>query len=141
MKLKYSWIYCRQFKKNVNIKKLKENTTEFRELFEKHKDKIIKLIERYSGKKLDKNIDVYVVERDEGGSFHDPLTLKFHENNKLMFCIFIHELVHHVVDVGFGSEREHNVNRIVKKVIKDLNLNLDKEFNEIEGFAKEKYDR
>jgi len=139
MKLKYSWIYCREFKKKVDLDRLKDNTGEFRELFEKYKNKIIKLIEKHSKKKLNKNLNVYIVERDKGSSFHAPLTLKFHKNNKLMFVIFIHELVHHVVDESFGGRREYNVNKIVRKVIKELDIDLEKEFKIIEGFAKEKY--
>ncbi len=140
--LKYSWIYNNQFDKEFSYKDLAilmTKTRQFITLFDKNINKILELIPKFTGYKWPENdlIKFYIV-NEKGHSFSDPLTLKYYENNKLMFVILIHELAHYNINyfIKDSSEREQVMDLIAYYVCKELKIDIKKELEFLESIRK-----
>lgn len=147
--IEYSWIYNKQFNKKFtskNLEELERKTRSFRALCNKHLLSILNRLEHYSGYEWKRSfIPIYIIKRETGSSLADPVTVKFHQNNRLMLVILIHELAHNLLEhqnnVKFstGFIRENAINSLVKIVV--IGKRFGKEINMMESYAKKKYKR
>jgi len=124
-----------------SLQKLKKNSKKFIMLYKKYINNILKSIEKYGSKKWEYDfIPIYIIGR-KGISYSDPLTIKFRDNEKLMLIILIHELLHNNVFVKdkFKNRAEMHLymESLIKKIVKDINVNLDKELNQFIKMGRE----
>ena len=134
-KIKYSWIYNKQFNPGYSredLLKLKNKCENFESLYDKKIERLLELIEKYS-KKWSKNfIPIYIVENNK--SFSDPLTLKFWDNERIMIIILAHELLHNNIGKKFSNPDELHkyMKPILRKIIEELDEDLMRDLD-IEG--------
>jgi hypothetical protein len=99
-RIHYSFSYLRELNLHRSkeqlereFAKLEEQTSEFREFVSKFNTDIRKLLAKYGGVKTVTMPDrLYVVTRDRGLSFPDPMTVLADENQKLMLVRYIYLL-------------------------------------------------
>lgn len=108
----------------------------FEEFYEKNINYILELIPRYTGfsweEYSDNFIPIFLV--DSLPSFSHPLTLSINENLGMMLIELIHELAHCNMYCGFKSRelQEESLNLVTRAVIRDLDLDLKEEIEELE---------
>lgn len=114
------------------FRKFENKTAKFRSVFNRRRNKILKLIEKYSGYDWKgQYVPIYLVGIMKKPSFADPLTLKFREDVELMLILVIHELTHvnlpSKMQWAAGVKKaEQWVNLITRHVAMDLKLDLKK---------------
>lgn len=138
--IRYSIIYNKMFNENFSredMKKLKEDCKKFEEFYKEHINKVILLIEKHHNKKWKYEfIPIYIV-KNVPNSFSDPLTLKYFKNEKIMFIILAHELLHNNFVGKYKFENSEELHKymqpILDRIIEELDLGVEKElkiFNE-----------
>ena len=125
--IRYSWIYNKQFNlefSREDLKKLKEKCKNFEKTYEKYIDTVLKLIEKYTKEWKRKFIPIYIVKNHK--SFSDPLTLKYMDDEKLMFVVLVHELLHNNTNKKFQDSKKLHIymKPILRKIINELDKNL-----------------
>jgi len=108
--------------------KLEGNTSEFREFVSRFNKDIPKLISKYGGVKTVTMPDViYVVSRERGLSFPEPLTIVADENQKFM-------LVRYVYLIALRHfERQDAAALITRYVCAKLPMSFEREVKELEN--------
>ncbi len=137
--IRYSWIYNKQFNPRYtqeNLKELKEKCWSFEKIYREKIEKVLKLIEKETGKWKRKFIPIYIVQNHK--SFSDPLTLKYRDDEKLMFVVLVHELLHNNVKKKWKNSKElHDYMRpILRKIITELDEDLIPALEREEKFGK-----
>lgn len=133
-RVEYSFSYIRELNLHRSkealdreFAKLEESTSEFREFVHRfHKD-ILKYLTKYAGVRSVEAPEVlYVVLRDRGLSYPQPMTVVADENQKLM-------LVRYVYLVALSAfEQPEAASCLAKWVAKKLPLNMERELRELE---------
>ena len=132
-------IYSFAFTRELNLHRSKEqlekefsqledHTSEFAELVHRlHKD-ITKYLAQFGGvKSVDVPAELYVVLRDRGLSFPEPLTIVFDENQKLMFVRYVNLLAQRLFDKPEAAAL------LARYVCSKLPMNFDRELAELEA--------
>lgn len=138
VKIIYSYMYNRQL--NIHrsreqvwkrFQELEGSCAELKELTDRFLLDTIYKMEKYSGTKIPREeIRIYIVDRDRGGSFHEPLTLQFDEDQKFMFAELLHLVGHHLV-LDRGALGETKINLLVETVLRELPLNFEREIQRL----------
>ncbi len=132
--IRYSWIYNKNFDKDFTKKdliNLKKKSKEFEQIYKKNIKILLREIKKQTGEWKREDIPIYIVEKAHY-SFSDPLTLKYKENEKLMFIILAHELLHNNLKKKFKNPKELHIymepilNKIIIKIDKSLKHYLEK---------------
>jgi hypothetical protein len=131
-------IYSFSFTRELNLHRSKEQlekefanieerTSEFNEFVHRlHKD-LVKYLSQYSGvKSVDVPETIYVVLRDRGLSFSEPLTVVYDENQKLMFVRYVQLLGLRLFDKPEAAAL------LTKYVCAKLPINFEREVHELE---------
>lgn len=131
-------IYSFSFVRELNLHRSKEQlekeyanieelTSEFVEYTSRmHKD-LKKYLSVYSGiKTVDIPEHVYVVTRDRGLSFSEPMTVVYSENQKLMFARYVCLLCQRLFDTAEAAVL------LTRAICSKLPINFERELNELE---------
>lgn len=143
--LRYSRIYNSMYNPRFSEKdldKLIKDNKKFERLYKKYIKRILKLIERHRSKRWKYSfIPIYIV-RERVISFSDPLTLRYDKNEKFMLVTLAHELLHNNLDnQKFKDSKEMHIymEPILNKIIRDLQINLEKELKEFNKIIRRFY--
>ncbi len=146
IKIIYSYMYNRQ----LNIHRSKEQVwkrfmtlegscSELKELNDRFLLDTIYTMEKLSGKKIPREeIRIFIVDRDRGGSFHEPMTLQFDEDQKFMFVELLHLVGHHLV-VDRGAIGEAKINLVVEEAISGLPLDFSRQLKRLHKIQEDRY--
>lgn len=142
----YSYMYNRQLnfhrsKEQVwkRFQELEGSCEELNELTDRFLlDSILKL-EKYAGKKIPREaIRIYIVDRERGGSFHQPVSLQYDDDQKFMFAELLHLVGHHIVD-DRGALGEAKINLIVEQVLKEMPLDFSRQIQRLHKNQENRY--
>lgn len=146
IKIIYSYMYNRQ----LNIHRSKEQVfkrfedlegscDELKELTDRFLLDCIQRMEEFSGKSIPREaIRIFIVDRERGGSFHEPLTLQFDDDQKFMFAELLHLIGHHIVDTR-GAIGEGKINLLVETTLADLPLNFERQVKRLHKNQENRY--
>ena len=146
VKIIYSYMYNRQ----LNIHRSKEQVykrfedlegscDELKELTDRFLMDSVKQMEVYAGTSIPREeIRIFIVDRERGGSFHEPLTLQFDDDQKFMFAELLHLIGHHLV-VARGSIGEGKINLLVETVLSKLPLNFERQVTRLHKNQENRY--
>lgn len=146
IKIIYSYMYNRQ----LNIHRSKEQVfkrfedlegscDELKELTDRFLLKCIERMEEFAGSKIPREeIRIFIVDRERGGSFHEPLTLQFDDDQKFMFAELLHLIGHHLVTAR-GAIGEGKINLLVETTLSELPLNFDRQMKRLHDNQENRY--
>ncbi len=138
IKIIYSYMYNRQLNYHKSreqvwkrFQELEGSCTELKELTDRFLLDCIYKMEQYSGNTIPREeIRIYIVDRDRGGSFHEPVTLQYDEDQKFMFGELLHLVGHHLVP-DRGALGETKINLLVETVLTELPLNFSRQIERL----------
>lgn len=142
----YSYMYNRQLnfhrsKEQVweRFKQLEGSCEELKELTDRFLLDAIYRMEECIGEKIPREeIRIYIVMRERGGSFHEPLTLQYDEDQKFMFAELLHLVGHHLIK-DRGALGESKINLVVETVLSELPLNFSKQIERLHRNQQNRY--
>lgn len=132
----YSFSYTRELNLHRSKEQLerefssiKEDTAEFAEFVHRFSKDIGKNLSKYGGiKTVTLPEQIYVVLRDRGLSFPEPVTVVYDENQKLMLVRYVNLLCQQLF-----PDRADAAVLLTKAVSKKMPLSLDRELAELES--------
>ena len=133
--LKISFIYGKRYDSKFHkdyIKDIKGKFANFIKLYKENISQILKLIEKNNEPWKLKYIPIYLTLDIK--PFSDPLTIRYEKNEKYLLVVLIHELIHNNITKRFEDRDELHkfIQDILLKVCKEINLNLNKEIEELD---------
>lgn len=142
----YSYVYNRHLnfhRSKEQVKKmfdeLEGSCSEFQELAERFLIDAVLELEKYAGEKIPREaIRIYIVKRERGGSFHQPVTLQYDDDQKFMFAEMLHLVGHHLVP-DRGALGESKINLIVEAALKTLPLDFTKQMERLHKNQQSRY--
>lgn len=134
VKIIYSYMYNRQLnyhrsKEQVykRFQDLEGSCAELNELTDRFLLDSIYKMEEFAGEKIPREeIRIFIVDRDRGGSFHEPVTLQYDDDQKYMFAELLHLVGHHLVP-DRGALGEAKINLLVETVLSELPLKFSRQ--------------
>ncbi len=146
IKIIYSYMYNRQLnihrsKEQVfkRFEELEGSCDELKELTDRFLLETIKRMEEFVGMEVPREeIRIYIVDRDRGGSFHEPLTLQYYEDQKFMFAELLHLVGHHLVNER-GAIGEGKINLVVETALNELPLNFQRQVKRLHDNQENRY--
>jgi len=133
-KLIYSYIYGKRFDSGFcddYICKLQILFKEFKKIYNKYINEILEVISKESNIWEVEYIPIYLTINII--PFSNPLTLRYNNNPKYILTVLIHELIHNNINKKFINREELHkyIKRIMDKVINNLSINLEPEYEEL----------
>ena len=146
VKILYSYMYNRQLnihrsKEQVykRFEELEGSCDELKELTDRFLLDRVEQMEAYCGRKIPREeIRIYIVDRDRGGSFHEPLTLQYDDDQKFMFAELLHLVGHHLVE-DRGAIGEGKINLLVEQVLSEMPLKFDRQVKRLHDNQENRY--
>ncbi|MFT4250610.1 MAG: hypothetical protein ACMXYD_04585 [Candidatus Woesearchaeota archaeon] len=143
-------IYSYMYNRELNIHRSKEQVfkrfedlegscSELKELTDRFLHEAILRMEGFVEKKIPREaIRIYIVSRDRGGSFHQPMTLQYDDDQKFMFAELLHLIGHHLV-TDRGSLGESKINLVVETVLDSLPLDFSRQMDRLHKNQENRY--
>jgi len=124
--IRYSFIYNKRLNENISsgdFRDIKKRFEKFVRLYSQNINNILELIEKNCNPWSREYIPIYLVDA-KIKSFSDPLTLVIKDDEKFMFLLLIHELIHNNLTKKYKNPSDsHKVVEVVfDKVIEELSL-------------------
>jgi len=146
VKIIYSYMYNRQLnyhrsKEQVwkRFQDLEGSCAELKEMADRFLLDSIYKMEQYAGEKIPREeIRIFIVARDRGGSFHEPVTLQYDDDQKFMFAELLHLVGHHLVP-DRGALGESKINLLIESVLADLPLDFSRQIARLHKNQQSRY--
>lgn len=146
VKIIYSYMYNRQLnyhrsKEQVwkRFQDLEGSCAELKEISERFLLDCIYKMEQYAGENIPREeIRIFIVHRDRGGSFHEPVTLQYDDDQKYMFAELLHLIGHHLV-ADRGALGEAKINLVVESVLSSLPLDFSRQVQRLHKNQQNRY--
>jgi hypothetical protein len=143
-------IYSYMYNRELNIHRSKEQVfkrfedlegscAKLKELTDRFLLDAIFKMEQFVEKKIPREaIRIYIVGRDRGGSFHEPMTLQYDEDQKFMFAELLHLVGHHIIP-DRGALGEGKINLVTETVLDDLPLDFTRQVDRLHKNQENRY--
>lgn len=143
-------IYSYMYNRELNIHRSKEQVfkkfedlegscAELKELTDRFLLDAIYKMEEYVQEKIPREaIRIYIVSRERGGSFHEPMTLQYDDDQKFMFAELLHLVGHHIIS-DRGALGESKINLVTEAVLDSLPLDFSRQMDRLHKNQENRY--